>query len=96
MLVARLKARAHKAYFTEISQKGDNVKFMLYQRADIDVSKIPQFVEAFFGALSFTPDPKGPYFTFAMNHNSRTKTGHIIDVIQVVLEKSEQILLKMC
>lgn len=56
-------------------------------------AKIPEFVEFFCGALTFTADVKGPYFTFFMNHNSRTKAGYVTDVIKTVLEKAEQLLL---
>ncbi len=93
LLVARLRAQAHHVYFTDVLQKGDSIRFVLYERAGIDAARIPQFVEQFYGALTFTADAKGPYFTFLMNHNSRTKAGHVLEVIKTVLEKAEQLLL---
>ena len=93
LLIARLRAAAHHVYFTDVIGKGDTVKFVLYERAAIDAARIPQFVEEFYGALTFTPDAKGPYFTFHMNHSSRTKAGYATDVIKTVVEKAEQLLL---
>ena len=90
LLVASLKARAHRCYFTEVSQKGDEIRFTLYEKANIDVSGIPQFVEEFYGALKFTPDASGPYFTFRMNHSSKTKAGRVLEVVETVLEKAEK------
>lgn len=88
LLIARMKAQAHQLFFTDIAQKGDNIRFVLYPKAEIDVAGIPGFVEQFFGALTFTADVKGPYFTFRMNQSSRTKKGHVAEVIKTVLEKA--------
>ncbi len=93
LTVARLKAMAHRVYFTDVLQKGDDLRFVLYQRAGIDAAKIPYFVEQFFGALTFTMDTKAPYFTFLMNHSSKTRSGHVLDVVRTVLTKAEEILL---
>ena len=93
LLVARMKARAHHVYFTDILQKEDNIRFIIYEKAKIDATKIPVFVEQFFGALTFTADAKRPYFTFLLNHNSRTKNGYVPEVVDIVLNKAEQILI---
>ncbi len=91
LTVARLKAMAHHVYFTDVVQKGDSVRFVLYERAGIDAARIPSFVEQFFGALTFTMDTKAPYFTFLMNHNSKTRSSHVLEVVKTVLEKAEQL-----
>ncbi len=93
LLVAGLKAKAHRMYFTDVLQKGDEVRFVLYEKANIDVANIPGFVDEFYGALRFTPDAKGPYFTFRMNHSSKTRAGHVLDVVRTVLDKAETMLL---
>ena len=92
LLVARLKAQAHRVYFTDVQQKGDSIKFVLYERAKLNPAKISEFAEQFYGALTFKPDAKKAYFIFQMNHNSKTKSGHVLDVIKTVLEKAEEIL----
>ncbi len=93
LLAARLKARAHHVYFTDVVQKGDSVRFVLYEKANIDAARIPQFVEGFYGALTFTMDAKAPYFTFQMNYSSRERSGHVLEVIRTVLERAEEQLL---
>ena len=82
-----------RSYFTDVLQKGDEVRFVLYEKANIDVANIPGFVDEFYGALRFTPDAKGPYFTFRMNHSSKTRAGHVLDVVRTVLDKAETMLL---
>ena len=55
---------AHRLYFTEVAQKGESVRFTLYEKARIDVTKIPELVAAYGQKVTFTADPKNPYFTY--------------------------------
>ncbi len=92
LLIARMKSRAHQLYFTDIIQKGTDIRFALYEKARINAARIPEFVEGFYGALVFTADAKAPCFTFRMNRNSGTKTVPVQEVICTVLEKGEILL----
>lgn len=38
--IAQLKAAAHRSYITLVKQEEDNIKFMLYEKADIDANRI--------------------------------------------------------
>lgn len=93
LLIARIRAQAHQLYMTDIIQKGDTIRFVLYEKAKLDAAEISRFVAEFYGALVFTADAKHPAFTFQMNQNSKTKKGHVVDVIRTVLEKAELFLL---
>lgn len=94
LLIARLKAQAHKVYFKDVQQKGDCIKFVFYEKAKIRVAKIPDFVSCFQGALTFKQDTQNPYFVFQMNYNSKTGKSRATDIIKMVLEKAEEILLE--
>lgn len=96
LLIARIKAQAHEVYFTDVVQKGDHIRFVLYEKARIDAAGIARFVEEFFGALAFTADAHKPYFTFYMNQNSKTKKGYVTDVIRTVVEKARMLLIPQC
>ena len=93
LLIARIKAQAHEVYFTDIIQKGDQIRFVLYEKAKIDAGGISRFVDEFFGVLAFTADVHKPYFTFHMNQNSKTKKGYVTDVIRTVVEKARMLLI---
>ena len=93
LLVARLKARAHQVYFTDVAQKGDSVKFVLYEKAGIDPARIPRFVEEFQGALTFSMDAKTPYFKYLMNKNSRDRSRDGVEAVKTVLDRAETLLL---
>ena len=61
--VVLLKAAAHKAYVTEISGNKNLVKLSLWDKADIDITRIPILVREYKGRLKFIPD--GPGFEYS-------------------------------
>lgn len=90
--IAKAKAKAHGCYFTEVAQKGENIRFVFLEHASIDPSKIPELIEKYDHALSFTPEQKGPYFTYHFNRNSRQEKLNSVEVIEKVLKDVEEIL----
>ncbi len=91
--IAKAKAKAHGCYFTEVSQKGEQIRFVFLERAAIDPAKIPELLERYDHALGFTPEQKGPYFTYYFNKNSRQEKLSPMEVIQRVLQDVEELLL---
>ena len=41
LLIASLKSLAHSVYVTAIEQKGEEIRFTMYEKAKIDPSSIP-------------------------------------------------------
>ena len=72
--IAMMKILAHSCYVEEISNKGNVVKFMMYNKAKIDVARIPDFMKAMKNKIRFVPD-KNPYFEYTMDVR---KTGKLI------------------
>ena len=82
LYIAKIKSMAHRLYFTEVAQKGESVRFTLYEKARIDVAKIPELVAAYGQKVTFTADPKNPYFTYHLKKNSRDKNVDIKSVVE--------------
>ena len=82
LYIAKIKSMAHRLYFTEVAQKGESVRFTLYEKARIDVTKIPELVAAYGQKVTFTADPKNPYFTYHLKKNSRDKNVDIKSVVE--------------
>lgn len=61
--IALLKAAAHNAYITEIKGTKKQFRFDMYQKAPVDINRIPPLIEKYRGDLKFTPDAN-PYFTY--------------------------------
>jgi len=69
--VALIKALAHKVYITQIKQTGEDIKITMFERARVDINKIPELIEDYKGSLKFVPDTI-PYFVFRLNKNRKT------------------------
>ncbi|MDD6039102.1 MAG: transcription-repair coupling factor [bacterium] len=93
--IARLKARAHKLYLTEIAQKEQTLRFLLYPQAPVEPNAIPEFVDRFEGAVIFVPDRQEPAFLYKMNYNSRQKVKSSLEAVSNVLDAMEALYLKL-
>ncbi len=69
--IAQLKAKAHRVYMKEITQKGRSLRILMHEHAEIETAKIPELVKQYDGRLTFTAVGKNPAFTYNMKKNSR-------------------------
>ena len=68
--IAMLRVEAHRIYVTEITQKGVELRFVLYRKARLDIMKIDPWLRTWRGKMKFyAQDP--PYFSYVMER------GHI-------------------
>ncbi|MBA4686641.1 MAG: transcription-repair coupling factor [Candidatus Galacturonibacter soehngenii] len=63
LAVAHIKALATSVFVTEVSQKGDAIKFTMYEKAKVNPSKIPSLLDKYKNTMKFTVDTN-PYFTY--------------------------------
>ena len=85
--IALIKVLAHQAYMKEVVERGNTVRFVMYEKAAVNPAKIPELLSKYDHALKFIPDQKGPYFVLNRGTNSRTVSGSSIDYIrQFVLD----------
>ena len=94
LYIARIKSMAHQVHLTEVQQKNDTLKFVLYEKAKIDVSKIPVLIGAHSGCVKFVPDAKNPYFIYFLKKNSREKNKNPLDVLEDFLKELYAVRLK--
>ena len=83
---AALKNLAHAAYVTAVEQKGDAIRFVMYERAKIDPARIPVMLASYGRDLAFrTEDP--PYFLYRKAGRSGKNTQEdVLDTVRRVLE----------
>lgn len=92
LYIAKIKSMAHLVYFTEVAQKGETLKFTLYQKARIDAAKIPEFVAGFEPNVRFTADTKAPYFTYFLKKNSKDRGRDAMEVLEGFLAAAKNLL----
>lgn len=86
LTIARIKYLAHSVYVREVTQKGDELKLVMYEKAPINPIRIPQLLDVNKPYLKFTADAQSPYFTYAMNANSREKGKDVTEILKNLLE----------
>ncbi len=94
LYIAKIKSMAHKVYLTEVSQKGDTLKFTLYEKAKLDVAKIPELIALYGANVRFTADAKAPYFTYGLRKNSREKNVDAHEALKKFLTDMQMLLLE--
>ena len=83
--IALLKALAHSAYVLAVEQKGEKIKFVMYEQAKVKVEKIPELVQKYKGDLQFTVDAN-PYFTYQKRAKSKKdKDEDVLELVKNVL-----------
>jgi hypothetical protein len=63
--VALLKSKAHDVYLTELTQKNDELCFVLWQKAPIDPDKVGPFMQRYQRRLRFVAGDK-PHFAYIL------------------------------
>ncbi|MCI8270437.1 MAG: transcription-repair coupling factor [Lachnospiraceae bacterium] len=63
LVVASLKALAHRAYVTEVKVNRQEVRLTMYQNARLDTAGIPEMIQDYRGALKFQMGEM-PYFHY--------------------------------
>ncbi len=94
LYIAKMKSMAHKVYLTEVSQKGDTLKFTLYEKAKLDAAKIPELIALYGTNVRFTADAKAPYFTYVLRKNSREKSVNTYEALEKFLSDMQMLLLE--
>lgn len=92
LFIAKIKSMAHRAYFTEVAERDGNLRFTFYEKAKIDVAKIPELIQAYGASLKFTADAKKPYFTYFIRKNSRDKNADTKERLEKFLEDATMLL----
>ena len=90
--IALLKALAHQAYVVSVEQKGDVIKFIMYEKAKVKVERIAPMIETYKGNLKFTVDIN-PYFTYKkLSKNKNEKDEDVLELVKNVLNSIKTLL----
>ncbi len=92
--IARLKARAHQCYYTEIKETADKIRFTFYYQAKINPANIEAVAEKYQGALRFIKDAKAPCFEYEKNRSVRQKNIGALDITERVLQDTWELLVQ--
>lgn len=95
LTIARLKSVAHEIYVTDLTQKGDEIKFVLYEKAMIDAAKIDGFLKEYRGRMKFTVDAN-PYFTYSKPRKSGRDNEDVLLLVGEILGRMKSLSTLFC
>ncbi|MCI8372218.1 MAG: transcription-repair coupling factor [Lachnospiraceae bacterium] len=72
--IALIRAKASQLDITEIKARTEYVRLSMYEKAKIDVARIPELLEQYKGILTFKADTP-PYFIYRLVKNNRKEKG---------------------
>ena len=86
LVIASLKSLAHSVYVTAIEQKGEEIRFTMYEKAKIDPSGIPKFLDSYKNDLIFRAE-EPPYFLYCRKgRNKKSNRENVLDTVRRILE----------
>ncbi len=78
LVVAELKALAHRAYVTEVKVNRQEVRLTMYPDARLDTTGIPQMVQDYGGELKFQMG-EAPYFHYVDRRNAHKDCNAMLE-----------------
>ena len=83
--IAELKSAANSAYIISVEQKEEEYKFVMYERAQVEVQKIPALLERYKGALMFKAEAN-PYFIYrVLRKNQKVKDNQVLELVRQII-----------
>ena len=79
LVVASLKALAHRAYVTEVKVNRQEVRLTMYQNARLDTDGIPEMIQEYRGALKFQLGEE-PYFHYIDHKKNHKDCGAMMEM----------------
>ena len=82
--VALLRANANICFITRIWYKDGDLRFVMYNRADINVDGIDELVKSYSGRMKFVMGEK-PYFSYSKPRKSGKDNEDILQTVREIL-----------
>ena len=91
LAIANVKNQAHEVYVTEVSDKGQGIKFTMHERAKVQVEKIPDLLNKYQSQLVFKPEAV-PYFVYQEKGNKLKSSKPVLESVKLVLNDLKMLL----
>ena len=84
--IAMVRALAHRAYVTEVFVNRQEIRLTMYQKAKLDVTRIPDFVQSYKGELKLVPG-ETPVFHYVDRKNKNSDSLIMLEKARTMLEQ---------
>ena len=90
LAIANVKAAAHKAYITEIKQRGEEFQLTLFEQAKLDTSQLPALVQSYGKKVSLRLQGKNPYFLLNLSGSQEQMLKEMKEFVLKLAQLSEK------
>lgn len=90
LAIAYTKAVAHQADIVEISANKKEIRIIMFEKAQVDVARIPEIINEHGRKLKFCLDKK-PYFIYSFDKKETVDTAKILDVVRKLVGQIREI-----
>ena len=84
--ITGLRGQAHKLYVKEIQARPDRIVFTMYEKAMINLLKIPKLLEGMDGAMTFKK-AEPVQFIYTAKNSRQKNTGNLLELTAQILEQ---------
>lgn len=84
LMIAHIKAIAHSVYVTEVTQKGDYIRFVMFEHAPAEPKKIEALIARHGAKLRFVVE-NNPYFLYRKPHANAKDNADVLNVTRALL-----------
>jgi transcription-repair coupling factor (superfamily II helicase) len=81
--IAYIKALCHSVYVTSLVYRNEEIKLVMYNKARINVEKIPEFIAKYPGALKLVPEAN-PYFIYSLKKTAKSGKMNVTSLFELV------------
>jgi transcription-repair coupling factor (superfamily II helicase) len=81
--IAYIKSICHSVYVTSLVYRNEEIKLVLYNKAKLNVEKIPELIGKHSTALKLVPEAN-PYFVYSMKKSGKPGKMDVISLFELV------------
>ena len=86
LLIAYIRAQAHNADITEINANKGEIRFKMYEKANVDTAKIPKLINSYGRKLKFVAGDV-PQFVYTFDKKEAVNNTRLTEVTRELVEK---------
>ncbi len=81
--IAYIKSICHSVYVTSLVYRNEEIKLVMYNKARLNVEKIPELIEKHPTALKLVPEAN-PYFIYSLKKTGKSGKMDVISLFELV------------
>ncbi len=87
LLISYIKSQAHNADITEINANKAEIRFKMYEKANVDTAKIPGLIGSYGRKLKFVATGEVPQFVYTFDKKENVNNSKLVETTRELVER---------